>query len=83
MPDSLLRPTFPEAEVKKALAERIEGAKALKDEPSAAAAAYFQAFFFGRSIRTRTAPRATRSASPASAAPISRRIIPGCTRVAT
>ena len=47
MTDSLLRPTFPEAEVKKALAERIEGAKALKDEPSAAAAAYFQAFFFG------------------------------------
>lgn len=45
--DALLHPAFPEAEVKKALAERIEQAKAVKDSPQAAIGAYFQAFFFG------------------------------------
>jgi zinc protease len=45
--DALVGPVFPETEVNKALAERIENAKALKDEPAAASSAYFQGFFFG------------------------------------
>jgi predicted Zn-dependent peptidase len=45
--DALTRPTFPEAEVKKLLAQRIDQAKALKDNPGAAASNYFRNFFFG------------------------------------
>jgi zinc protease len=45
--DAVLRPTFPEAEVKKALSEGVEQAKAVKDSPMDAASVYYQAFFFG------------------------------------
>jgi zinc protease len=45
--DALLHPTFPEAEVRKVLAQRIDAAKALKDDPQAAARQYYRAFFFG------------------------------------
>jgi len=44
---AVLHPAFPEAEVKKALSEEIEEAKAAKDSPMSAAALYFQTFFFG------------------------------------
>jgi predicted Zn-dependent peptidase len=44
--DAVLSPTFPEGEVKKLLAQRIDAAKAVKDNPGAAASAYYQAFFF-------------------------------------
>ena len=44
---AVLRPTFPEAEVQKALSEEIEQAKAVKDSPMAAASLYYQTFFFG------------------------------------
>lgn len=45
--DAVLRPTFPEAEVSKALAQRIDSSRAIKDVPQAASGLYFQAFFFG------------------------------------
>ncbi|MEJ7608712.1 MAG: pitrilysin family protein, partial [Bryobacteraceae bacterium] len=45
--DSLLRPIFPEIELKKVLAQRIDGAKALKDNPGAAVGAYYNSFAFG------------------------------------
>lgn len=44
--DAILNPTFPAEEVKKALAQRIDAAKSVKDNPMAAAAEYFQAFFY-------------------------------------
>ena len=45
--DALLRPSFPEAEMKKLLAQRIDAVKALKDNPGAAASEYYRSFFFG------------------------------------
>jgi zinc protease len=45
--DAILHPAFPEAEVRKTLAQRIDGAKAAKDNPQAAIAQYFASFFFG------------------------------------
>jgi predicted Zn-dependent peptidase len=45
--DAVASPTFPEAEVKKLLAQRIDQAKALKDNPAAAANSYYRTFFFG------------------------------------
>ena len=45
--DAILRPRFDPDEVKKALAEQIDAAKSLKDNPSQANAAYFAPFFFG------------------------------------
>jgi predicted Zn-dependent peptidase len=45
--DLLLHPVFPEAEVRKVLAQRADAAKALKDNPQAAAQQYYRAFFFG------------------------------------
>jgi predicted Zn-dependent peptidase len=45
--DALLHPTFPEEEMKKLLARRIDGSKALKDSPQAAASEYFRTFYFG------------------------------------
>jgi predicted Zn-dependent peptidase len=45
--DAVLHPSFPEAEVKKVLAQRIDAAKSLKDNPQRAAGAYFRAFFYG------------------------------------
>lgn len=45
--DAVLHPAFPDAEVRKTLAQRIDAAKSLKDNPQAAIAQYFAAFFFG------------------------------------
>jgi zinc protease len=45
--DAVLNPTFPEAEVHKTLSQRVDAAKALKDNPQAAISAYFAAYFFG------------------------------------
>jgi predicted Zn-dependent peptidase len=45
--DALLRPQFPEAEVKKVLTQRIDAAKGTKDNPGQAIALYFRSFFFG------------------------------------
>jgi predicted Zn-dependent peptidase len=45
--DAVLHPTFPEDEAKKALSQRIESSKSSKDSPQAAAAGYYQVFFFG------------------------------------
>jgi zinc protease len=47
--DAVLRPTFPEAEVRKLVAQRVDAAKSLKDNPQGAMASYFQAFFYGAS----------------------------------
>ena len=44
---AVLRPTFPEAEVKKLLAQRLDAVKAVKDNPQGAIGLYYQAFFFG------------------------------------
>lgn len=46
--DALLHPTFPEAEVKKAVARAIDGQKSLKDNPPSAIRNYFLPFFYGR-----------------------------------
>lgn len=45
--NAVTSPTFPEAEVKKLLAQSIDSAKAIKDNPSAAASTYYRGFFFG------------------------------------
>ncbi|HYL73724.1 MAG TPA: pitrilysin family protein [Bryobacteraceae bacterium] len=45
--DAAFHPTFPEAEVHKILAQRVDGAKAVKDNPAASIGGYFQAAFFG------------------------------------
>ncbi len=45
--DAVLHPSFPETEVAKALNERIDASRAMKDSPGQAAAVYFRAFFFG------------------------------------
>ncbi len=45
--DAVLHPTFPDSEVRKLLSQRIDAAKATKDNPQAAISAYFAAFFFG------------------------------------
>ena len=47
MTDAVLHPTFPEAEVHKALSQRVDAAKAQKDNPQAAIGGYFAAYFFG------------------------------------
>jgi predicted Zn-dependent peptidase len=47
--DAVLRPTFPEAEVRKLVAQRADAAKSLKDNPQGAIGSYFQSFFFGAS----------------------------------
>jgi zinc protease len=47
--DALLRPAFPDAEVRKVLAQRIDASKAAKDNPSAALGQYFRPFFYGAS----------------------------------
>jgi len=45
--DAVLHPTFPESEVKKLLAQRIDKIKATKDNPAEAIEPYAEAFFFG------------------------------------
>ncbi len=44
---AVLRPTFPDAEVRKLLAQRVDAAKSQKDNPQGAINSYFQSFFFG------------------------------------
>jgi zinc protease len=46
--DSVLHPAFTESEVNKELGRRIDGAKAMKDNPQASIGSYFRASFFGR-----------------------------------
>jgi predicted Zn-dependent peptidase len=45
--DALLHASFPETEVKKILAQRIDAARSQKDNPQAAIAQYFRAFYYG------------------------------------
>jgi len=45
--DAVLRPAFPDAEVRKALAQRVDAAKAMRDNPQAAVGVYFASYFFG------------------------------------
>jgi zinc protease len=45
--DAVLRPSFPEDEVKKTIAQRVDGAKSVKDNPGAALGVYFRPFFYG------------------------------------
>jgi predicted Zn-dependent peptidase len=45
--DAVLRPTFPEAEVRKALSRAADGLKSIKDNPGAAIDNFFESFFFG------------------------------------
>ncbi len=45
--DALLHPAFPEDEVKKLLAQRIDAIKSAKDNPRQSMGWYYQAFFFG------------------------------------
>lgn len=45
--DVLRNPSFPEAEVKKRLAQALDGVRARKDNPQAALGQYFSAFFYG------------------------------------
>lgn len=47
MADAFVNPAFAEAEFKRALSQRIDGAKAAKDNPQAAIGRYFPSFFFG------------------------------------
>jgi zinc protease len=47
MTDAVLHPAFPEAEVSKTLAQRVDAAKAQKDNPQGAIGAYFAAYFYG------------------------------------
>ena len=50
--DAVLHPTFPEAEVRKALARAADGLKTVKDNPGAAIGNFYESFFFGARIRT-------------------------------
>lgn len=45
--DAILHPAFHEAEMKKLVAQYVDRAKSLKDNPDAAASEYYRAFFFG------------------------------------
>jgi predicted Zn-dependent peptidase len=45
--DAVLRPTFPEAEARKALARSADGLKSVKDNPGAAIDNFYESFFFG------------------------------------
>lgn len=44
---AVLDPVFPEAEVRKLLAQRVDAVKAAKDNPQQSIGLYYQAFFFG------------------------------------
>ncbi|HLJ44608.1 MAG TPA: pitrilysin family protein [Bryobacteraceae bacterium] len=45
--DAVLHPTFPQQEVDKLLAQRVDAVKSAKDNPQAAIPSYYGAFFFG------------------------------------
>jgi zinc protease len=47
--DAAFHPAFPEAEVRKILSQRVDAAKAVKDNPGASIGGYFQAAFYGPS----------------------------------
>ena len=47
MSDAVLHPTFPDAEVRKALARAADGLKTVKDNPGAAIGNFYESFFFG------------------------------------
>lgn len=47
--DLFVRPSFPDAEVRKVLARRIDQVKSIKDNPGAAVGVYFEPFYFGAS----------------------------------
>ena len=47
--DALVRPAFPEAEIKKLLAQRIDAAKAAKDASDGGVGQYYAGFFYGAS----------------------------------
>jgi zinc protease len=45
--EAALHPTFPEEEVRKTVARRVDGLKSTKDNPGAAIRPYYQTYFFG------------------------------------
>jgi predicted Zn-dependent peptidase len=45
--DAIVNPAFPEAEMKKVVAQYVDSAKGLKDDPTAAAHAYYRSFAYG------------------------------------
>ena len=45
--DTVLHPTFPEAEFQKMLARTIDGVRSAKDNPQASMPLYFRAFYYG------------------------------------
>ncbi len=45
--EAIVKPAFPEPEVKKALAQRIDASRSQKDMPPAAIPLYFRSFFYG------------------------------------
>jgi zinc protease len=45
--EAVLHPTFPEEEVRKTVARRVDGLKSTKDSPAAAIRPFYQTFFFG------------------------------------
>jgi zinc protease len=45
--DAVLRPSFPEPEVKKLLARRMDAIRTSRDNPAAAMSSYWRAYFFG------------------------------------
>lgn len=45
--DAILHPVFPETEVRKLIAQRIDAIRAAKDNPQQSIGYYYQAFFFG------------------------------------
>ena len=47
MADAVLNPTFPEAEVRKVVSQRVDQAKALRDNPQASIGVFFAAYFYG------------------------------------
>lgn len=47
--DAILRPAFQEAEMKKVVAQHVDSAKSLKDNPDAAAWEYYRSFYYGPS----------------------------------
>ncbi|MGA2870791.1 MAG: hypothetical protein ABSF34_16715, partial [Verrucomicrobiota bacterium] len=45
--DAVLRPTFPDDEVRKTVARRVDSLKSLKDNAGGAIRPFYQTFFFG------------------------------------
>jgi zinc protease len=46
--DALLHPTFPEAEVKKLLAQSVDGVRGAKDDPQQVLGLYYDGYLYGR-----------------------------------